>query len=144
MRILLDFRVPCVTEANGLRQRINLVFFSGKEMPAFSGACAAIALEISLFSCGGVLRLVARVDAHCYDIKFTANIELANSKHCAGKSVQYLRAQHGALVIHQHQNDRLLAKVLLQLDCLAVFIVESQIERDLLVQALIKPNLVKN
>ena len=65
-------------------------------------------------------------------------------KHRAGKAAQYLRAQHGALVIHQHQNDRLLPKVLLQLDCLAAFVVESQIKRNLLVQALIKPDLVEN
>ena len=96
------------------------------------------------FGCGCVLRLVAGIDAHCYDIKFAAYVEADNSVHRSGKSVQYLRAQHGALVIHQHQDDRLLAKVLLQLDCLAVLIIESQIERDLLVQALIKPNLVEN
>ena len=90
------------------------------------------------------MRLVARVDAYRNDIKFAAYVEADNSVHRAGESIQYLRAQHGALVIHQHQNDRLLAKVLLQLDCVAVFIIESQIKRDLLVQALIKPNLVEN
>ena len=35
-------------------------------------------------------------------------------------------------------------EVLLQLHCLAAFVIESQIERDLLVQALVKPNLVKD
>ena len=35
MRVLLDLRVPCVTEADSLRQRIDLVFFAGQEMPAF-------------------------------------------------------------------------------------------------------------
>ncbi len=113
-------------------------------MPAFRGSGAAIAFEVSLFCCGGVLRLIAWVNAYCNDIEFTAYVEADNTVHRAGESIQYLRAQHGALVIHQHQKDRLLAKVLLQLDCLAVFIVESQIKRNLLVQALIKPNLVEN
>src|SRR5258708_4621726 len=144
MRILLDFRVPCVAEAHGLCQCIDLVFLAGKEMPALGGAGPAIALDVSRLRGSGVFRLVARINAYSYNVEFPANVEADDAIHRASKTVQYLRAQHWALVVHQHQNNGLLPEVLLQLDGLAAFVIESKIQRDLLVQALIEPNLIEN
>ena len=61
----------------------------------------------------------------------------------AGHAVEHLRAQHRALVVREGEHHRARAEELAELHVLAVFVAEHQVERQLLPDLLIDPDLAE-
>ena len=61
----------------------------------------------------------------------------------AGHAVQHLRAQHRALVVGEREHDRARAEELAELHVLAVLVAEHQVERQLLPDLLVDPDLAE-
>src|SRR5207248_2747045 len=99
-----------------------------------------VPLQDVSFLRSGKLRRVIRIEAHRHHVEFFANVELQNLER-AFQSNEQLRAQHGTAVINEIKNDRLLANVVAQLHRLSAFVAESQVQGDLLLKALINPDI---
>jgi hypothetical protein len=102
-----------------------------------------VALQIdALLSCGQI-RSLGGINADHDHAEVLAGHK-AHHLQRARQPVQLLRAKHGALVINQRQNRRLLAEVTRQLHLLACIVGEGERERQLLIEPLRNPHLAQN
>jgi hypothetical protein len=85
---------------------------------------------------------LSRVEAHGDDVELLPRFEVHDPER-SDEPIEHLRAEHRAFVVHERQNDRPPAEVLAEPDRLAGFVGELQIERDLMIQALIDPDLAE-
>jgi hypothetical protein len=91
----------------------------------------------------GLLRPLARIEAHDHDVEFTPRVEREGFE-AADETIQDLRTEHGTCVIDQRQNDRALPEQAVQGHDPARVVAERDVERDPLVEPLIETDLAKN
>src|SRR5262245_40924792 len=134
--VLLRHRVPDVTKADGLRQRLDGRLVAGQEMPAGFSAGFVIPAQIFRLLRRRQLRLFARIEAHAQVDELLAGSHRQRLQR-PEQSGQHLCAEARAAVIDQRQHHRLVFEILSQLDRPPALVAEFQIERDLVVQKLI-------
>src|ERR1700680_2723540 len=111
-------------------------------MPAGGGAGSAVALEVVLFLGSSNRGSFLRVEAHGDHIELVSDIEL-HHLHCAGKAGEDFSAEHGAVVVDQIQDQRLLAEVVAEFDGTAGVVDEGEIWRNLSVEMLFDANILQ-
>ena len=114
---------------------------SGQEMPAGRGAGTAVALEIVLLLGGGDLGRLLRIEADGDDFEFVADVEL-HHLHGAGQAGEGFSAEHGAVVVDEVEDQRLLAEVIAEFDGAAGVVDESEIGRNLGVEMLLDADVL--
>ena len=130
VRVLVDLGIVLILEADGFGERVDRVRLAGQEMPAGGGAGTAVALEIVLLLGGGDVGRFLRIEAYGEDVEFVADIKL-HHLHGAGEPGQSFSAEHGAVVVDQVQDQRLLAEVVAEFDGAAGVVDEGEIGREL-------------
>src|SRR5215831_7245402 len=144
MSELFVFRVPLVAKTYGRGQSFNLVLASRQEVPALFSARPPVARQVTLLVGGCALRGVAGIEADRDHVEVAADIEAHNPVERADQMVLNFRAQHRTLVINQRQDHRFRSEVLAKLYRLCALIGKDQIQRDLLVQPLLDPDLIQD
>ena len=99
-----------------------------------------VAIEIRLLLLRREPRSFFRIDADRHHVVLTSRVERQHPQR-AHQAVEHLRAEHRALVIHEREDDRPFAEVVAEAHVAARFIREREIERHLLMQPLIDPDL---
>src|SRR5207244_897973 len=84
----------------------------------------------------------ARVEADGHDLEVFSRIEREHAEG-AGEPVHDLGAQHRAVVICEHQHDRLRVEVVAQLDGVALLVSERHVERNELIDVLVEADLTQ-
>ncbi len=132
-----------VPKAHRLGQCVDVGLRPGHEMPARRRIRASVPLQVGALLGRGQVRALARIDAHHNHIEVLAGYE---AHHLQGpcQPVQFLRAQHGALVVNQRQNRRTLAEVAAQLHLLPMVVGKGERKRQLPIQILRNPHAVQN
>src|SRR5262245_6226395 len=141
--VLLRHRVPDVTKADGLRQRLDGRLVAGQEMPAGFSAGFVIPAQIFRLLRRRQLRLFARIEAHAQVDELLAGSHRQRLQR-PEQSGQHLCAEARAAVIDQRQHHRLVFEILSQLDRPPALVAEFQIERNLVVQKLIYANVLQH
>ena len=103
--------VPLVPESHRVRDALDGIRIAGQKMPAIRRLRMAVILHVNRPFSPRLFRRFARVEADRHHVVIFARRE---RQHLRGphQSVQDLRAQHRALVIHQRQHHRPLAEIL--------------------------------
>src|SRR5882762_1553603 len=125
---LTGARIIGIAEAHGTGQALDLRLASREKVPP--GCAFRVAPQILVPFSLGELGRFSRIDTDADDLEIAARFE-RHPTQTANQTVQYLRAQHGALVIDQRQDHRLAAEELRQRRLVAVLITEFEIERSL-------------
>ena len=114
---------------------LMLASVAGEQVPAVGRAGAAVALQVHLLLAGGGFGGVLGVEADGDDFEILAGIE-RDGFQAAGQAVQDLGAEHGAAVIDRRQDHGLAAlEEGGERDVASGFVLEHEVERDLLVEA---------
>ena len=114
-----------------------LASIAGQQMPAVGRTWPAVAPQVHLLLAAGGLRRVLGIEADGDDFEILAGVE-RDGFQTAGQPVEDLGAQHGAAVVDRRQNHRLAAlEERGERDVASGFILEHEVERDLLVEPLI-------
>src|ERR1035441_782867 len=136
-------RNPHIAKAHRLGQSVDVRLGAGQEMPARRRFRMPIALQVDPLLGRGQFRPFGGIDAHDNYIEVLAGNELHHLQ-CARQAIQFLRAQHGALIVNQRQNRRAPTKVTRQLHLLAGVVGEGERERQLLIQVLRNAHAVQD
>ena len=132
-----------VAEADGFGQRVDIGLRAGKKMPAIGGFRAAIALQISALLGRGQIRGLGGIDADHDNVEVLAGSE-PHHLESAGEAVELFRAEHGALVVDQRQDGRLLAEVTGQRHLFSRVVSKREAEWQLRVEPLIDADAVQD
>ena len=132
-----------VAESDGLRELADRGLRSGQEMEAGARAVARVVLQICGLlrrgECGGF----ARIDAHGDELEVLAGVE-GQLLQRGNRAVEHEGAQHRAVVVREHQNDRSRAEEVAEPDRASSLVDERQVEGNLAVQVLIDPDVAED
>ena len=132
-----------IAKSHCLSQGVDLRLLTGEEVPACGGLGMAVALDVHRLLFRGELRALGGIDADSDDVEVLAGAELDHLER-ADEAIQLLRAEHGAGVIDDGENDRALGEVVAELDGGSGFVAEDLVERKLLVEALVDVDLAQD
>ena len=142
MDVLVLLGVVDVAEAHGLGQLLDGSLLAGEEVPALGGAGPAVAGDVGLL----LRRPPSRVSRGSKLTVTTLNsLPTVNgmSRMACDQPVEHQRAEHGAAVVGQHQDHRLLAEIIAQPHRLAGLIGERQVQGHLLVEPLVEAHVLQ-
>ena len=116
---------------------------AGHEVPAVGGFGVSVALEVNALASGGDVGSLGGIDADDDDVEVLAGNKLDHLE-SAGETVELLGTEHGALVVNERENGGALAEVAAQLDGFAHIVGEGEVERQLLVEALLDAHTLED
>ncbi|HBI43194.1 MAG TPA: hypothetical protein DDY78_10110 [Planctomycetales bacterium] len=137
VRELLVILVVGIAETDGVGQPVNGFFIARQEVPARLRVRPAIALHVRLLLGRRQFRAFARVKADGYNLEVLAGRK-RHIEHGSRYAVENLVAEHGTAIPGENKDNRLAVEVVVKVDLLAGLVAESEIERNLLVDALIE------
>src|SRR5258707_5201897 len=143
MRKLIDLRVVLILEAHGLGERVDRLRGTSQKMPPCVRTRTAVTFHVVLLLGGRYLWRLSWIEADRDYLEFLAHIEL-HQPHRAAEAGQRLSAQHGAVVVDEVQDQRLLAEIVPQLHRLASLIAEGKIRGHLAVETLLDANVLES
>src|SRR5208282_5105583 len=120
--------------------RVGLAY---QEMPSALGAGTVVPPQELLFLFRGDLGSIFGIEADGDDFEFLAYIELQNAQ-SAFQAGQLFAAQHGAAVVDEIEDQRLLAEVIAQFHLTAQIVSENEVGRNLLVQVLLNAYVLQS
>ena len=107
-----------------------------------SGVGASVALEIFGFLCGGDFGRFSRIEADGDDVELVADVEL-DHLHRAAEAGERFSAKHGAVVVDEVEDQRLLAEVVAEFDGAACVVDEGEIGGNLRVEMLLDADVLQ-
>jgi hypothetical protein len=134
--VLVGALVVDVAEADGPGEGLDLGLVAGEEVPAGGGAFAAVVADVLGLLFGGERGSFFRVDADGDDLELLAGAELERLERL-GHAVERHRAQAGAAVVDQGEDDGLFAEVVGEADGVALLVAEGEVEGDLAAELLV-------
>ena len=94
-------------------------------MPAFGGARASIALQVGAFLGQGQRGGLTRIDRHIHHRELPPDAPF-HVRGALDHAIEHQRAEHGAFVITEHEQNRFVAKIIGEANGFSMLVPERQ------------------
>jgi hypothetical protein len=111
-------------------------------VPARGGAVAFVALEVDRLLRPRRRGRIRRVEADGHNLEILSGLQRQDAER-ARQAVDHLRAEHRAVVVSEDEDHRPLAEVVAEPHGRAAFVAEDDVERHVLIEVLIEPDLAQ-
>src|SRR6266849_861146 len=133
MREKFGLFVKGEAEIRATGERVDGIFRAGEEVPARSRLRTPEMGHRRFFLLKGHVGCLARIKAYENDLVVAAGIERKHAQR-PDNALLHLIAEHGASVIDQRKDDRLLTEIFAELNIAAGLIAKGEVERQLRVE----------
>ena len=129
--------------SDGRGELLDLRLVTGKKMPAVNSAGTAVKPGIHDLLRVGEHGFFRGINAEGDDVEILANTQ-RDFLQCVQRGVEHFGAKHRTLIVNERKDCRLILHELAQCDGCAMFVAKRNIERNLIVQLLIQPNILQH